>query len=65
MRPAAHRVHRFQVKTMRRGVHIALLLAAQPAVCQDARPSYRTLEPLLARHCVICHAGDAAPQGLR
>lgn len=50
---------------MRWGVRVALLLAAQPAVGQEARPSYRTLEPLLARHCVICHAGDAAPQGLR
>lgn len=50
---------------MRWSVRVALLLAAQSAVCQEVPPSYRTLEPLLARHCVICHAGDAAPQGLR
>jgi mono/diheme cytochrome c family protein len=46
----------------------SLLFAAAPAVCL-AQPgegtTYADLAPILAQRCVMCHAGEVAPAGLR
>jgi mono/diheme cytochrome c family protein len=45
---------------------VVLLATPQPALSRPAAATtYRELEPILARHCVVCHAGEAAPLGLR
>lgn len=47
-------------------VAAVLLATPLPALSQPAAATtYRELEPILARHCVVCHAGEAAPLGLR
>jgi mono/diheme cytochrome c family protein len=42
----------------------AFLLACQTAA-QPIPPSYRDIGPILAEHCVVCHSGNNAPNGLR
>lgn len=47
---------------------LAGLLAAAASVVAAQAPSgdsYGDLAPILAQRCVVCHAGDAAPAGLR
>ena len=45
---------------------ILLATSAQDVKAQvGSSPSYADIAPVLAQRCVMCHAGDAAPLGLR
>lgn len=61
--PADGPSHRFRASGPQWALPFVLLAA--PLSGLSASTTFRDLEPILARHCVVCHAGEAAPLGLR